>query len=200
LRHPAGGIPRINIGGGEPTLHPDLFDILSETIEFCQEHGITRPWMVTNGKRTERALALATMAEEGLIQCGLSQDRWHESVAPEVVRAFSEGSHHSYKTSRKEGDGRFIQKIGKPIYNGRAKDHPDIQGELRYCCNGCYRPWILPEGSVAQCGCDDSPKVGDVFKGFSPINNEWMCAFGKPRAHELTKHLNPSRHPGLVTE
>lgn len=194
IRNSKGVIPRLNIGGGEPTVHPRLFEMLDMAIGFSREHGMRRPWIVTNGKRKTWALRLAGMAEEGLIQCGLSQDRWHQKVSEEVVRAFTSGPFESYKESPSVGDGRFVHGHGRPIAAGRARNLP--WNQVRLACNGCGRPWVLPDGSVAQCACDGSPKVGDVFAGFSPQGGRWVCAFQKNPHNE--KSVPPKEQDPLL--
>ena len=42
-------IGRIGLIGGEPTLHPQLKDILIKTIQFCKENNLPQPVMFTNG-------------------------------------------------------------------------------------------------------------------------------------------------------
>lgn len=200
MRTPMGNIPSLNIGGGEPTLHPFLFQMIDEAVEFSSSHKLGRPWMVTNGKIKEHALMLAKIAKSGAIRCGLSRDRWHEEIAPEVVMAFSESVfNHSKnsKSSSSNGDGRFIQNIGSPILSGRAR-HMASSEPLRACCNGCSRPWVYPDGSVKQCACDDSKVIGSVHTSFFPMNREWMCWCGRPSPNRLMGHLNPETHPGLV--
>ena len=46
----------LNIGGGEPTLHPQLF----EMIDYALKRG-HRVWMCINGKKTSLALKLAEL-------------------------------------------------------------------------------------------------------------------------------------------
>jgi len=159
-----------DIGGGEPTCHPLFWDILLYVLDRWNETGNSSlVWMVTNGKLRQRALQLADMARRGLLRVGLSQDEWHDPVSPEVVQAFRKDPVNSQ-------DKRFFQNVGKrlpPIRSGRCDwGLPD--------CNGWGRPWVLPDGSVRQCGCLDAPIVGNVFDGFHPINNRWDCFAGRP--------------------
>ena len=55
----------ITFGGGEPTIHPQFWEFFGLAIgRFHDEPGI---YMVTNGKKTETALALAALAKGGKI-------------------------------------------------------------------------------------------------------------------------------------
>lgn len=52
------------------------------------------------------------------------------------------------------------------IPSGRGLDLLGLKGVpegLRCPCKG---PFVKPNGDVHQCGCLDSPKIGDVFNGF----------------------------------
>ena len=79
----------MTIGGGEPTLHPDFWEILAYAMQ--EGHKEIYPWvfLVTNGKRTEDALALAYLADNALIHVQLSQDDWHDPIDYKVVKAFN---------------------------------------------------------------------------------------------------------------
>jgi organic radical activating enzyme len=82
----------ITIGGGEPTLHPDFWEILAYAIE--QGENVAESWVsiITNGKRTEDALALAFLADHCLLSAELSQDSYHDPVNPLVVETFKDHS------------------------------------------------------------------------------------------------------------
>lgn len=55
----------INIGGGEPTLHPEFWRMLQEALRT----DIESVWLATNGKKTEDSIALAILAgDEGYIE------------------------------------------------------------------------------------------------------------------------------------
>jgi hypothetical protein len=82
----------ITIGGGEPTMHPDFWEILAYAIretsrDYNMECGIL---VVTNGKRTEDALALAFLADHCLLSVDLSQDEYHDPIEYEVIKAFKD--------------------------------------------------------------------------------------------------------------
>lgn len=66
----AGSVDLVNITGGEPTLHPELFDILSA----CQRDQIGRVTLNTNGLRLARSKAFARRIKEAGVQIILSLD------------------------------------------------------------------------------------------------------------------------------
>lgn len=74
----SGGVQLINLTGGEPTLHPRLFDILAA----CKHKEIQRITMNTNGLRLARDKKLALAVKEAGVQLVLSLD----TLNPETSR------------------------------------------------------------------------------------------------------------------
>ena len=66
----SGGVQVINLTGGEPTLHPDLFAI----IDACRQEGIDRFTMNTNGLRIAADRGFAERIKEAGVQLVLSLD------------------------------------------------------------------------------------------------------------------------------
>ncbi len=66
----SGGVQLINLTGGEPTLHPGLFDIL----DACRSEGIGRTTMNTNGIRIAEDEQFAARIKESGVQLVLSLD------------------------------------------------------------------------------------------------------------------------------
>ena len=66
----SGGVQLINLTGGEPTLHPDLFSILSA----CRAEGIGRVTMNTNGIRIAEEEGFAEKLKESGVQLVVSLD------------------------------------------------------------------------------------------------------------------------------
>lgn len=66
----SGGVQLINLTGGEPTLHPDLFAVL----DACRSEGIGRITMNTNGIRIAEDQAFAERIRESGVQLVLSLD------------------------------------------------------------------------------------------------------------------------------
>ena len=145
----------INIGGGEPTVHPKFWEFLglSLSVTDCV-------WLATNGKKTKTALALASLAKKGVISCHLSIDSYHESINEKVIEAFTKDKRPSYLRNY-DNDYRscskFNNEINYIIASGRAKDW----GSSLEC--PCTDFFIKPNGNIHQCGCEDSPLIGTVF-------------------------------------
>ncbi len=66
----SGGVQLINLTGGEPTLHPDLFAIL----DVCRHEGIGRVTLNTNGLRIAREKGFVEKLKESGVQIVLSLD------------------------------------------------------------------------------------------------------------------------------
>ena len=147
----------ISIGGGEPTIHPRFSDFLLMAIGGCEY-----VWLATNGKETEIALVLAKLAKNGIIGCDLSQDDYHECIDDLVIDAFMEGKQRSreYINSGQSRDMRGIRNVNaKEINQGRC----DFGADDGCVCEDFF---VRPNGDVYQCGCTDSPKIGNVNEGF----------------------------------
>ena len=142
----------IVIGGGEPTLHPQFWEILGIVIGGVS-HTDFAPWMATNGSITPIALRLAEIAKTGVIAVALSQDQWHDPIDPKVIKAFRVNY-----GDRKYDDRRDINDVKIPTNHGRAKR----LRRVRYEC-ACEGLFVKPNGDIFQCGCEGSPKTGDIF-------------------------------------
>ena len=142
------------IGGGEPTLHPQFWEILG-ILMGAYNH----IWMATNGSQTQIALRLAELAYDGKIGVALSQDQWHDKIDPRVIQAFTKKPCHSYHFSEKKDDKREIItiKTDRVLPVGRGKK---IVTTKYSCC--CHGPHIKPDGSIYRCGCPGSEKIGHI--------------------------------------
>ena len=136
----------ITLGGGEPTIHPQFWDFLGLALAEYQydESGI---YIVTNGKVTTTALALATMAKRGVLGVSLSQDKYHDSIDPEVTNAFTRETRPGQYSD--EFDSRTINHSYLVINAGRAKDN-DL-GDREACF--CDDIVVEPDGKLWACGC-----------------------------------------------
>jgi hypothetical protein len=135
----------ITIGGGEPTLHPLLFDFIwmgvRATLHTAYDSGFAGVGIVTNGKKTESAIELAMLARQGIISARLSVDDYHEEIDEKVRKAFKPYLHDTK-------DLRGLNTRGLVIPAGRAEswgDHP-------YTKCFCEEPIIDPLGVIWQCG------------------------------------------------
>jgi hypothetical protein len=152
----------MTIGGGEPTLHPDFFEILFYAMS------IGNVWMATNGSNTEISLALAEMnrVKEGIFKCVLSQDEYHDSIDRIVVSAFESMGKRNFNKTNHYLSGKNRE---REMNVGRAREFFGIQEEIDCPCEG---PFVRPNGKVYRCGCHDSPEID--FDG-----EHWSCGCWK---------------------
>jgi len=150
----------IAIGGGEPTLHPNFLTILIEAIAHVEYI-----WLATNGS-TKHIDLLYKLAMKNVISVALSLDCFHDQIDYKIEQQWR-------KAAKIKGNhGIEIRCVEESVSKqGRA-----IENNL-YTSEECVCPEITvkPNGNIYQCGCDDSPKIGDVFDGFSPIDNCYDC-------------------------
>jgi MoaA/NifB/PqqE/SkfB family radical SAM enzyme len=162
----------ITIGGGEPTLHPQILPWVMQaalaSLDTSMDMDGPSVLVVTNGKKKDVALKLAKMAHLGIIQCDLSQDPWHDPISPEVVKEFTryeEKPNHYGDTQRKRSYAGIrdvssgVKKKGRAIENGLWRQ--------KGCC--CNTMLIAPNGDFYQCGCKKT-KLGNIL--FDPLPYE----------------------------
>ena len=162
----------ITLGGGEPTLHPKMWEFIGYALSQCVEDvGL---FIVTNGSQTDTAIGLARMAQRGIMGAALSRTRFHDEIDPQVVKAFTRpdrrGEGHFYQDGR-SNDLREIRGDGKkwpytPIRVGRAKR---LQDTREGCA--CEEWFVTPTGRIHFCGCPGAPVVGSARTG---IGNKWL--------------------------
>jgi len=137
----------MTLGGGEPTIHPDFKLFLIEAIASDAE-GVH---IITNGKHKRNAKLIANLIRKEVIDGGLSQDYFHNSIDDETIQFFTDAN-AIHDTSN--GGMR------NPINAGRAKEFYDEEELLQECiCNGYF---IKPNGDVHLCGCEDSLCIGNI--------------------------------------
>lgn len=156
----------ISIGGGEPTLHPQFWEMLGLAIGSSDY-----VWLATNGTVTDTALALAKLAKKQVIGCELSLDQFHDAymVDQEVKQAFW----------NLVGGIRDITHDGKdnPIWQGRTKEYYTKE-ECRADCV-CPGTLITPSGDVKPCGCEDAPILGNVNDHGFDLNDAMRNLYGE---------------------
>ena len=156
----------ITLGGGEPTLHPLLFDFVG--LALAHDHEESRcdggVLIVTNGGVTKTALRLAQMARQGILSVELSQDQWHDPIDPKVVKAFTKDpADDGYYYARTGRDWRGIRTVEAPFRRGRWK-----KGEDRCACPDLT---VEPNGDLFHCGCRRL-QYGTVFNPQVPSDIE----------------------------
>lgn len=146
----------IILGGGEPTIHSQFEKMLLEAIAAPCDEDEFKVLVITNGSITHRALMLASLAENGVINAEVSVDDYHdmEMVSEEVLEAFGERTRDvAAHGSEPRPVGRYLETLGLAF--------DDIDNKRCACdefvCN--------PDGTIYQCGCPDAPIVGNVKTG-----------------------------------
>jgi MoaA/NifB/PqqE/SkfB family radical SAM enzyme len=190
----------ITIGGGEPTLHPDFWEILRECLGFFDY-----VWMATNGSQTHIMYDLSALLDEGFChpeqectceqedldngydcECygdyiqtnredqfavALSQDCFHDPIDQRVVDLWT-------RRSKARGSGYEVRDVTRGhngvIAQGRAKRENTGWNEDDCPCGDII---IKPDGRLKLCGCTGSPIIGDVWDG---MEKKWEEVWGNP--------------------
>lgn len=158
----------ICIGGGEPTIHPQFWEMFALILGHKYTEDV---FIVTNGSMTTTSIALAKLAKAGVIGAALSQDEWHDEINDDVVEAFTRSSGDKRNSSLYGSDyvdRREIRTVTKLAYGGRC-DWGD-----KDCCP-CPEITVEPNGDVYSCGCYKRIKLGDVFNGFDIPDDQRLC-------------------------
>jgi len=154
----------IFIGGGEPTIHPKFEKFLLLAIASGAKIGEGQVGIITNGKLTERAMMLANLRQGGIIYSYLSKDAYHDPISDEVNKAFAD---HIWNTTSQRDvmpHGRGRELLGEDEDGAIERDETDCP---------CTDTIIKPDGTIVQCGCDDSPVIGHVDTGIdTPVYGE----------------------------
>ncbi len=158
----------IQIGGGEPTLHPLFWDFIGIALKYEGSRVVS---MATNGKIKDDALALARISKRRVLCVDLSLDPYHEPIDYEVVTAFEKSS----GPMRNDQDYRGIRDITHggvmgPAPFGRAESWADIE-DIRCPSNDLF---IAPDGTIYACGCRKLT-YGTIYKPElpDPIPDQW---------------------------
>ena len=189
----------IQLGGGEPTIHPQFREFLFLAL------GAGDVWLATNGSQTETALILCKMARKGVIGCALSRDYYHDEIDWDVIEAFQDGMERQLITNDKGGryysDFGYVPK-GQQGYGRQENEHDrreirDVSHNISkrgraeenelYHEDTCSCPGLMvrPNGDVHVCGCDGSPCLGNV--------NDENASFDMPEEYQDSEcGLNPS--------
>ena len=157
------------IGGGEPTCHPDFELIMYYAIVASNDEG--KVAIVTNGKITERAMQIHSLTVSGVLQGELSQDCFHDPIDPKVVKAFRDYNWiDNYGIKKKRSlirDTTFDGNREPAIISGREVQRRGLSRRPRKDSCPCDDTFVRPNGKIYQCGCYDSPCIGDVNKGYN---------------------------------
>lgn len=152
------------IGGGEPTMHPNFWEIVGLVMKYnaqwAYSNGCPPVQLVTNGSQTDTALALAALARTEAAYVRLSRDQYHlrYKIDPRVVSAFERKSSGSHDVNNCA--------VGTHMYNvvpvGRALRTGEWTMSRTRGCSSCG-PMVTPDGTIWRCECRKE-KIGTVFE------------------------------------
>ena len=152
----------VAIGGGEPTLHSDLWEMICIAISS----NIDNLWLSTNGKLTAKSLILSGLAKNGIVGVSLSIDRFHENIDQSVIESFNTGVNINKGRkffNREKSDWRSVLDYSYDVISiGRAAQNKLSDKEGCPCDN----VFVDCDGSIWACGCKtvsfgtvDNPKI-----------------------------------------
>ena len=157
------------LGGGEPTVHPKFWEFLG--LALATEGGMSEGQvaLITNGKRTKDALALATLAKRGVLSVELSVDSFHEEIDEKVVNAFNRPAPKPWGGTDNDLRGTRIGADRTVYPQGRGVDCATVD-------KGCVCPDMVidPEGRIWACGCK-TKQFGTVDKPEIPADYQGDC-------------------------
>lgn len=146
------------LGGGEPTVHPQFWKFFAYALSQFPV------WLATNGKKKQDALTLCDLAKKRICGVRLSLDDFHEPISQVVANKFKKGlvpiNQNAYFVEYGcQTDSRTILTVLQPYTGGRWRDGVD------HCL--CVHMMVTPNGDVYPCGCEDAPKIGDIYNGIT---------------------------------
>jgi len=162
------------IGGGEPTVHPKFWEFIGLVLGRAHELDTEYISLITNGKKTEDALALANLAKRGVLGVGLSQDEFHEEIDERVVEAFTvDKGYPSIYSNDRDHDHRWIHGDNgrgyRTVYpTGRGKDCATEEGCV------CEDLQVDPHGRIWACGCK-TKQFGTLDNPDIPADYQHEC-------------------------
>jgi MoaA/NifB/PqqE/SkfB family radical SAM enzyme len=188
----------VSIGGGEPTLHPDFFEIL----KLCLSE-FDYVWMATNGSKTDIMYRLSSIIDghdepdidcdcteqeledngclcyekhghefiwnEDKLSVALSQDCFHDPINHRIVELWSNRAKQQYSHYEIRNVNNSNSGI---IAEGRAKKTGSGWNEDDCVCADIF---IRPDGKIKLCGCRKSPIIGDIRNGIEPKWEDVIC-------------------------
>jgi len=158
----------IDIGGGEPTVHPLFWDFIGIALRYKSDYIVCT---ATNGKIKEDALALARIARLKVLRVDLSLDLYHEPIDYDVVYAFE-------KTSGPAWDYYDFRGIRDVTHNGTQDPAPFGRAASWAAPKDIRCPGndlaVAPDGTIYACGCRKKT-YGTIYepKLPDPIPEEW---------------------------
>jgi sulfatase maturation enzyme AslB (radical SAM superfamily) len=164
----------VTIGGGEPTLHPNIIewamDAALASLDASMEMDSPAVLVVTNGKKADTAIRLAKLAHLGVIAAEVSQDPWHEAIDASVISEFTRYRKPNYELlgGHERGKGYAgVRDVSRGVVGaGRAKKN-NIYKRTACCCDALF---ITPNGDFYHCGCKKT-RLGNILTDAIPQHN-----------------------------
>lgn len=151
----------ISLGGGEPTLHPELFNFIEYHASLFENEGGL--WLATNGKIKSKALRVLEYAKSEsypAFSAELSLDYYHSPISDHVIYAFKKYG-ESIRSYRQTNNPAIRSGSNDSVSNnGFARDNGIATTDT--CC--CPTVVFMADGRVKACGCDSSPILGYIKK------------------------------------
>lgn len=155
--------------GGEPTLHPDLVEI----VRYANRLGFFTS-MTTNG--TSAPKVIAALKEAGLNMLSVSLDHWDNAIC-EKIRGFKDIK------SRQEATIRFAKEVGLSVYALAFLNPILIRDGVEHLIEYVNKELEVPFGFCYPTTCDlNSYRLGGII-------NEEMISANPKRAVETIMEM-----------
>ena len=147
------------VGGGEPTLHPHIVEIIGSLLMF---HPYNNVGIVTNGTRARKLKELFKLKEQfsEQLRLELSMDQFHTT---KLVTQTAKDLFSQYKYSmRRPIDPNQLVRQGRAASNNMGTNWDKSWTGRSFWRCACSDVTIRVDGSIYPCGCNNAPLLGNV--------------------------------------
>ena len=144
----------ITLGGGEPTMHPQFWEIVGICLDSQWMEHLT---VISNGSKYFDRLANLSRDSDCIYYAVSLDDGYHDPLPPDLA-------HRIRKWGRTYGKLHQVTTVARV---GRAKTN-DLTTSTHCVCED---PQVLVNGDVRYCGCPRSPKLGNVLDSSFSLHN-----------------------------